>query len=248
MKEHSIDLENISVIFSSLGTFFAFLLNVTPAILLYQVMKGKENYEIIPELMLVVNIISRETWLCYWIKEGVFVPLLNALIGTLVSSSFLFIYLYYFTLKNKHKWVLYTSFEFIFEILLYYFYAKLIEKSILGRLAMIFNIAMYVSPAQNIIKVIKNKNYKLIPIWTTLVGVICSSCWLIFGLMVNNSNSIISNIVGVNVSIMTSCTWGYYYHWTKVDKKLSKFKEIDVKIEESAERSSIKNDAENNYK
>ena len=246
MKENSIDWENISVIFSSLGTFFAFLLNVTPAILLYQVMKGKENYEIIPELMLIVNIISRETWLCYWIKEDVFVPLLNALIGTFISSSFLFIYLYYFTLKNKQKWFFYTALEFILEILLYFFYIKLIETSILGRMAMIFNIAMYVSPAQNILKVIRQKNYKLIPIWTTLVGVICSSCWLTFGLMVSNSNSIISNIVGVNVSIITSCTWGYYYHWSKIEKKVRKFKQLDVKIEESAERSAIKNYVENN--
>ena len=78
----------------------------------------------------------------------------------------------------------------------------------------------YVSPAQNLIKVIKEKNHKLIPIVSTILGALCSGGWLLFGLIVGDINSIISNGLGCLSSIITTFIWLWIYtKYGKMDKK-----------------------------
>ena len=62
---------------------------------------------------------------------------------------------------------------------------------------MIINIIQYAAPGQSIFTVLKTGNYSLIPITTTIVGVMCSSCWLVFGIIMKNPNCIIPNSMGL---------------------------------------------------
>ena len=76
---------------------------------------------------------------------------------------------------------------------------------------MIFNAAMYIAPGQKIIRVIKEKNYKLIPIRSTIVSICCSGSWLMYGIVINLIPQIIPNALGLFFSIANTLAWIYFY-------------------------------------
>ena len=65
----------------------------------------------------------------------------------------------------------------------------------------------------------KEKNHKLIPIGTTIVGIICSGGWLFFGIIVNDINCIIPNLIGLLSSIFNTFIWIFFYVRTKIINK-----------------------------
>ena len=76
---------------------------------------------------------------------------------------------------------------------------------------MIFNVAMYIAPGQKIIRVIKEKNYKLIPIRSTIVSILCSGSWLMYGIVINLFVLIVSNALELFFSILNTLAWIYFY-------------------------------------
>ena len=76
---------------------------------------------------------------------------------------------------------------------------------------MIFNVAMYIAPGQKIIRVIKEKNYKLIPIRSTIVSILCSGSWLMYGIVINLFAQIVPNALGLFFSILNTLAWIYFY-------------------------------------
>ena len=110
------------------------------------------------------------------------------------------------------------------------FFSNLIDLYIVGILLIAINTMQYVSPAQNLIKVIKEKNHKLIPIVSTILGALCSGGWLLFGLIVGDINSIISNGLGCLSSILTTLIW--FIIFTKYGKKEKGDKEEEKELVE----------------
>ena len=66
----------------------------------------------------------------------------------------------------------------------------------LGYSLMVINILMYIAPAQNLGRVFKEKNYKLIPIASTLAGAVCSAGWLLFAFITGDINCGVPNGLG----------------------------------------------------
>ena len=101
----------------------------------------------------------------------------------------------------------------------------------------IVNIFMFIAPGQNLIRVIKEKNYKLIPIATTIIGSICSGGWLLFGIIVDDINCIIPNGLGLISSVITTIIWIYFFYRKKIIQRYNKFyseqnnsrKEVEIK-------------------
>ena len=60
-------------------------------------------------------------------------------------------------------------------------------------------------------RVIKEKNHKLIPITSTILGCICSGGWLLFALIIGDINCFIPNGLGCISSILTSLVWFWIY-------------------------------------
>ena len=85
------------------------------------------------------------------------------------------------------------------------------DEKVVSTLAMIFNVAMYIAPGQKIIRVIKEKNYKLIPIRSTIVSILCSGSWLMYGITINLFAQILPNALGLFFSILNTMAWGYFY-------------------------------------
>lgn len=207
-------LENVdlSVIVSWIGTIMGFILNIAPIVQFFNIFRGKEKIDIVPELMLVFNILCSELWSCYWLRQNIFVPFFSAAVGLGLSEIFAIIYLYFYGEKIVGKFLIYVLIE---SGLVYGFYYLLVfvipTYQTVGTIAMVVNILTYIAPGQNIIKVIKQRNYKLISIASTIVGAACSLCWFSFGLMIKDINTIIPNSIGLTFSLINTFVWIYFY-------------------------------------
>jgi hypothetical protein len=65
--------------------------------------------------------------------------------------------------------------------------------------------------------VFKTGNHKLIPIISSIVGLLCSCDWTIYGFYIDDWNVIIPNILGIVFSIVNISTWLYFYQKNKVN-------------------------------
>ena len=97
---------------------------------------------------------------------------------------------------------------------------------------MIINIISYAAPGQNIIKVIRKGDYKLIPIVTTMAGLLCSMSWTLFGILQKDWNAIIPNSLGIFFSSVNILVWFIFYCKSKGNNSNEKSKAL---VEEGVE-------------
>ena len=206
------------------NTIITVILNLSPIAALIPVIKGKEKYTNIPILMLIFNLLNNICWGCYWCRLSRNSPMICCIICSIIATFYFIIYLYFFTNKTIKKFILYLFILFFTEFVIIYISYFIIESlKYYGIFLIIINIIMFIAPGQNLIRVIKEKNYKLIPIVSTIVGTICSGGWLLYGQLVNDINCIIPNGLGLIFSILTTLIWAFFYFKTKINKKKTKF-------------------------
>ena len=149
---------------------------------------------------------------------------INASIGILITTTFITLYLFLYF----HRKYLQTLGKFlillIFECLIFFGAIIFGNVSVISLMAMIFNVAMYIAPGQKIIRVIREKNYKLIPIRSTIVSICCSGSWLMYGIVINLIPQIIPNALGLFFSIANTLAWIYFY----INRDTSKDKEEET--------------------
>ena len=200
-----------ATIFPIFGTIFSVGLSFSPTVPFIQVFQRKEKIDILPEGMLLCQLMNRLLWCSVWILTKRLIPFINAITGIFITSVFLvlYIYLYYNRIffKAFFKSILLICFElFIVGTACLYKNAEVVSIC-----AMVFNVAMYIAPGQKIIRVIKEKNYKLIPIRSTIVSILCSGSWLMYGISINLFAQILPNALGVFFSILNTLAWCYFY-------------------------------------
>ncbi len=137
-----------------------------------------------------------------------------------------------------HKFIMYSLILFLSEIIIIYICLYHINSlKIYGIMLIVINIIMFIAPGQNLKKVIRKKNHKLIPIATTIIGCICSAGWLLFGIIVEDINCIIPNGLGLISSIITTFIWIYFFCRTRkmmIRKKMKFYSESDNTTKEVA--------------
>ena len=201
------------------ATIIGFGLKSSPIVLFYKIASGKEKIEIVPEMLIICNVLCAELWFNYWTKKGdKLAPLVSSSVSLVLGIIFSFIYLYYFSLKKCSKFLLYIIMESIFICLLFYGLNQ-VDVNTVGLIANIVNVITFISPGQKIIRVCREKNYKLIPIVTTVLGCISSFCWLSFGILINDINCIIPNAVSSIFAIFNTSIWVYFYSTSKNKEK-----------------------------
>ena len=200
-----------STIYSSLGTIFSVALSFSPTVPFIQVFQHKEKIEILPEGMLFCQLMNRLLWCSVWILTKRLIPFINAITGIFITTVFLILYIYLYynrtIIKSFCRWLCLICFELIIVggAVLYK------NEKVVSTLAMIFNVAMYIAPGQKILRVIKEKNYKLIPIRSTIVSILCSGSWLFYGITINLFAQILPNALGLFFSILNTLAWIYFY-------------------------------------
>ncbi len=101
-------------------TIDGILLNISPMILIFKIMKDEENFKIISESMLILNLLCSEVWFFYWFRQNQFVPLIATSFDTFFGSLSAIIYLYFFLEKHKIKWLIGILIVIDFVIQIYY--------------------------------------------------------------------------------------------------------------------------------
>ena len=200
-----------ATIFPILGTIFSVFLSFSPTVPFIQVFKRREKIEILPEGMLLCQLLNRLLWGSVWVLTKRVIPFINAAVGIFITSVFIVLYFYLYFDRIYYKTFMGFIALIIFELsisMVAIFYGSVPTVSLL---AMIFNVAMYIAPGQKILRVIKEKNYKLIPIRSTIVSILCSGSWLIYGIVINLVAQIIPNALGLFFSIANTLAWIYFY-------------------------------------
>ena len=210
---------DLELIVSWTATIIGFGLKASPIVLFYQIARGRAKIEIVPELLIICNVLCAELWFSYWITKGnKLAPLVSSSVSLILGIIFSFIYLYYFSEKKYLKFIFYIILESLSICLLFYGLTQ-VDVNTIGVIANIVNVITYISPGQKIVRVCKEKNYQLIPIVTTIFGCITSFCWLCFGILIHDINCIIPNFISVLMAIFNTSIWIYYYCSKKKKKE-----------------------------
>ena len=229
---------DIADIFSSLGAFTSFLLSFTPTFPFMKVLKKQEKIDVLPEGLLLSLILTRIVWGSVWIITHRKIALFNCISGIFICDVFVILYFYIYFNRTYFKTFFAGIILIIIEIVLMAISVSWGNYIILSYIAMIFNTLMFVSPFQKILRVIKEKNYKLIPIYTTIVNILCSISWLGYGVCISMVSQIIPNAIGLILSLVNAYTFGYYYaNRNKMFKKYQKMvaKDKDKEKEDETE-------------
>ena len=205
------------------NTLLTILLNLSPIVIFIPVIKSRQSYTNIPFMMLFFNLLNCVCWDCYWYRRMYIFPIICNSICWAISSIFFFIYLYYLSKKSLKKYFAFMMILALIETAIIFISSYVINLKIFGKILIVINVLMFVAPGQNILRVIKEKNYRLIPIVTTIISIICTGGWLVFGKIVNDINCIIANSLGLICSLFTSFIWLYYYLRAKIKKNKNKF-------------------------
>ena len=211
---------DLPTIVSWIGTVIGIILNISPIVMFYSIIKGKNKIEIVPESMLIFNILCSSLWACYWyLQVDKFVPFFSSAFGLALSEIFSLIYLFFLAEKDWKKYFLYAFLEI--NLVLEFNYALLFiikDYITVGNIAMVVNIITYITPGQKIYQVIKTRNYNLIPISSTLSGSLCTLAWLIFGLLIWDIRTIIPNGLGLVFATINTTVWIYFYFTRNKDE------------------------------
>jgi uncharacterized protein with PQ loop repeat len=74
---------------------------------------------------------------------------------------------------------------------------------------MIFNILMYAGTLEKLGRVLSTHNYNLIPILISILMLINSVMWLIYGIAYNNAPTMIPNAIGIVFQVIAIGLWAY---------------------------------------
>ena len=82
--------------------------------------------------------------------------------------------------------------------------------NIIGNFCIFAKFCVFISPIQLIYRVIKEKNYILIPIYASFVSFSSGICWVIYGFYIKNIYVILPNMVGIILGITQFYVFFYY--------------------------------------
>jgi uncharacterized protein with PQ loop repeat len=198
-------------VISLVGTMTGIFLFIPPSILFYKIIRKQEKHIIISKSMLLFNIVCGELWMCYWLRLNKIIPMISSAISLSFSLIFAIIYLYFYFLGKIINWFFSSIFTIIVVWQCYYYIIFILEDyEIIGMIAMIINIITYIPAAQNISRIIRQGNFKSIPIFNTIIGIFSSICWLTYGILIKNIISIIPNAIGFIISIIHIAIWTFF--------------------------------------
>lgn len=212
----------VGKIFGWAGTIIATYFYCAPVVPFYQVLTGKLEYKDSPGVLLIMSFMNCILWACYGLgKNDFMVYFANGLGG---SITLIWITIYLIFLGKKHigfalGYILGLLIIIGFLMLLFFYIVNPEHTDITGYLAMIFNVLMYAAPGEKIYKVITTKEYKLIPIFSTIGGLACSLCWLMYGIYQEDWKLYVPNALGLAFAVLQVVVYLIYYLKNK-DQKL----------------------------
>lgn len=246
----------VTTIFQIVGNSFALIFFVTP---FFQIIKKQlyKTYNIseMPLLLILTIIFNCLLWLLNAFSSddiSAWIPLLVSNIGGLaINTLLLFFYLFIYLNRQVKQFLGYGFFvvDLLIEVTYLTFRYIILESKdknstfhLIGFVATIINVIMYLSPIQNIKIIIKERKYQALPIYTLIIGFFSTLTFFTNGLISylgadNDNNNEKRNAVETMVSngvsfFLLACLVGIYsyFYFTK-SKKLPQIVDEDLNKE-----------------
>lgn len=208
------------------GTITSICFYLAPAVPFYKILKNKLNYHDFPWVLLLISFMNCILWTDYGLLNDFILLFFSNAIGANLTLSFLTIYLILVTGLNLYlslSIAIGLSIIIVFITCLFYYVIDICAVKIF---AAIFTILMYASLGVKIPQVKKTRNYKLIPIFSTIGGIVNSFCWLIYGILDKKWEFYVPNGIGLIFVIFFICLIYYLKRKFKpidLSKKLAQF-------------------------
>lgn len=164
----------------------------------YEVLKGKLYFEDSPYIYAAANYLNSLCWLLYSdLLYSDQIKVIN-LIGTLTNGIFLLIYLYYEIKKYTIDAILNGLILGAGTYMIYLSLTVMIEDdAIIGRICSASYCLLFYFPIELIYRVIKQKNFMLIPFCSAWGSMFMSIFWILYGIKITEIYLVIPHCINV---------------------------------------------------
>ena len=177
----------------------------------FNVFKGNLSYENTPIVVIIISYINCITWVVYGTMISSNQIKVCNMLGGIATLILIFIYLGYHIRKKLLDSILYICILFIGTYIFYLILTKIINNAkIIGKMCIIAKFFVFISPVQLIYRVIKEKNYILIPIFASFVSFLSCICWILYGFFRDDFNVVIPNSTGLILALVQFYVYSFY--------------------------------------
>ena len=181
-------------------TVLSFLSPVFPYI---NVLKGKLNFEDTPAVLVTTCYVNYFCWYIY--GDMIFSDQIKYcyMIGGIVNLVLMIIYLAYEVKKYLVDSILNTLILITGTWALYRALTIIIDDDrIVGKICIGTSCIVFLSPIQIIYKVIKEKNYILIPIYNCYMIFLYAICWVVYGIFITDFYVVFPNSIAIVLALI----------------------------------------------
>ena len=196
-------MDTVQECFGWAAACFTVCYYVTPAISFINVLKGKLNFEDTPIIFVSVCYVNCFIWYIYGdITFSDQIKISNMVAGG-ISLILICIYLIYEIRKYlidsilntliliTGSWAVYRALTIILD-----------DDRIIGKILIGTTITVYITPIQILFRVIKEKNYILIPVYSAWVYLFACIAWVVYGIFIGDFYVVFPHSAGIILSLV----------------------------------------------
>ena len=177
----------------------------------FKVFKGNLSYQNTPIVVIIISYVNCITWVIYGrMISSIQIKVCN-MVGGISTFILIFLYLSYHIRKYLQDSIIYICILLIGSYLFYLFLTEILNNAkIIGKMCVFAKFFVFISPVQLIYRVIKEKNYILIPIFASFVSFLSCICWILYGFLKEDINVVIPNTIGLILALVQFYVYSFY--------------------------------------
>ena len=181
----------------------------------------KLNNEIIgfqesPYILLIMSFFNSILNGIYYLRNDLDILWISHFLCSFISFIFIVILLIFISEQKIFKSLLFNIISLIVIILIFYISYSLFNINVIKVIGIIFKILMYAALNEKLYNFLKTKISDLLPIVSSIVGLLSAIFWLIYGIYESKSDFIIPNLFGIIFTALPICLW-YFIKENKND-------------------------------
>ena len=196
-------METVQECFGWAATAITVLSFLSPVFPYINVLKGKLNFEDTPAVLVTTCYVNYFCWYIY--GDMIFSDQIKYcyMIGGIVNLVLMIIYLAYEVKKYLVDSILNTLILITGTWALYRALTIIIDDDrIVGKICIGTSCIVFLSPIQIIYKVIKEKNYILIPIYNCYMVFLYAICWVVYGIFITDFYGVFPNSIAIVLALI----------------------------------------------
>ena len=185
-----------SVIFGWVGTAIATYFYIAPVVPFLKLIKGQITIKESPGVLLLCSFLNCILWSDYGLLTDQFSVYFANGLGGAITLIYITIFLIHLADGKLLLSCFYTTFLIACVVEIYFLCYYVVPSQVTGIIANIFNVLMYAAPGEKIYQVCKTNKYDLIPIFSTIGGLACSTSWMLYGFYQGDFLLVLPNLLG----------------------------------------------------